>query len=215
VTPRLAVGPPARPADRLTARQHQQLVREELPRVRTAALAWRNGVAGLLAALLGFGLIRGRTDVSDLAPPSGAVVGVLLLLSLLAGTVSATLLLRAAHGRPASVSLGRADRGHNGRTLIALDHAETTAAVQALRLGLCLALVCGALLCIAVALTWYGPAKSTPAPELQVVTADSSRCGNVVRVVSGRLTLATDAGEMAVDLRDAIGLRPVPVCPAG
>lgn len=103
-------GPPADPADRLDARKMQQLVKNELPRVREAALAWRNGVGVLPAGLVGFGLVKGRSDVSQLASPYDAVVGGIMLLSLLAGTGAVLLLLRAAHGRPASVTLRETSR---------------------------------------------------------------------------------------------------------
>jgi hypothetical protein len=78
----------------------QRLQRDALPRVRAAAVAWRNGLAGLLAGLLGFSLVKGRSDVSQLAWPWNVAVGVLLLAALMIGGYGATRLLWAAHGRP-------------------------------------------------------------------------------------------------------------------
>src|SRR5512144_240910 len=89
------------PRDRLVARAQRRLPTDELPRVRAMALAWRNGLGALLAGLIGFGLVKGRTDVGELASPYGPLVGALLVLSLVAGSIAVVLLLRAAHGRPA------------------------------------------------------------------------------------------------------------------
>jgi hypothetical protein len=212
VTFSLAAGPPARPGDRIAARRRLLLVREELPRIRAAALAWRNGVAGLLAGIVGFGLVKGRTDVGQLASPHDAVVGGLLLTALLVGTIAALHLLRAAHGRP--VLLDLRDQGQGGDDPTGdVDHAETLAAARALLRGLVLALICGAFLCAAVGLTWYGPAKASP--RLQVTTPSGAHCGEVVRLESGQLRLKTRGGEIQVDLTQAMGLRPVDACPTG
>ncbi|MFF9264085.1 MULTISPECIES: hypothetical protein [Streptomyces] len=206
-------GPPADPADRINARHMQQLVKNELPRVREAALAWRNGVGVLLAGLVGFGLIKGRTDVSQLASPYDAVVGGVLLLSLLAGTGAALLLLRAAHGRPASVALRKTSRAGGGPSVrTATEHDEALRAADALSWGLGLCLLCMALLVLAVGMTWYGP--SAEKPGVEVITPAGTRCGQVVRVAGGRLTLKTDSGEQVIDLRGVTGLRAVDSCVA-
>ncbi len=170
MTVRLKPGPPASQSEGAAARERHQVVKDELPRVRAAALAWRNGVAGLLAALVGFGLIRGRNDINALAPPYDVVIGVLLLLALISGTVASLLLLRAAHGRPAATTLYPPGEDVDS-PLIGLDHIEALSALRALRAGLVLAILCGALLCAAVATTWYGPTRDNPAPQHQVVGA--------------------------------------------
>lgn len=209
MTIRIEPGPPAEPGDRASALEHHRAVAEELPRVRAAALAWRNGVAGLLAGLLGFSLIRGRSDVTALAQPYAAIVGVLLLLALILGGVAAFLLLRAAHGRPAAVALRQADG--RGSTVIGLDHAETLAAVRALRAGLTLALVAAGLLCAAVATTWYGPVSSSD-PQLGVLLPGGAVCGTVVEVSAGSLTLDTEHGRVQLPLDQAMSLYPVTQC---
>ncbi|MFD8743443.1 hypothetical protein ACFV01_10335, partial [Streptomyces sp. NPDC059616] len=100
MTWRAVPGPAGTPADRLAARHHRALLRRELPRVRESALAWRNGLAALLAGLVGFGLLRGRSDIGSLAAPYAVTVGLVLLLALLCGGAGGLSLLRAAHGRP-------------------------------------------------------------------------------------------------------------------
>ncbi len=134
MTLRVTPGPPADPADQVAARQDYQLVKDSLPRVRAAALAWRNGVGALLAGLIGFGLLKGRTDVGQLASPYDVVVGLLLLAALLAGTAAAALLLRAAHGRPAATTVAEY-RAHSGGSALGADHTEALRAAGALLWG--------------------------------------------------------------------------------
>jgi hypothetical protein len=182
----------------------------ELSRAREAALAWRNGLAALFAGLLGFGLVKGRTDVGRLARPYDVLVGGALLLCLLCGTLGALLLLRAAHGAPAGVRLltgvpAPATALHLG------DHLETRRTVRALTRGLALTIACGALLVTAVALTWYGPGKD--GPRVLVRTPSGVVCGEPVRTGGGRLLLRTDTGEIAVRLARAEALAAVEECP--
>ncbi|MGH3900927.1 MAG: hypothetical protein ACRDTA_22320 [Pseudonocardiaceae bacterium] len=208
MTVTLGAGPPATPADRRAAAHVQEAVYNELPRVRAAALAWRNGVAGLLAGLIGFSLVKGRSDIGELAEPFDVIVGVLLLAALLTGTIAALLLLRAAHGRPAATSLGDAQHA----APLGMDHAETLAAARSLTAGLILGLLCTVLLTTAVGTTWYGPAKDEP--RITVTTPGGTRCGEVVRLRSGTLTLKTDNGETDVDLASADGIGSVDSCTA-
>ncbi|MCX5215736.1 hypothetical protein OG689_42025 [Kitasatospora sp. NBC_00240] len=201
-------GPAADAADRLSALQDYQLVKNSLPRVRAAALAWRNGVGALLVGLIGFGLIKGRTDVGELASPYDAMVGFLLLAALVAGTTAALLLLRAAHGRPAAVAIR--EHKDSGGSALGTDHTEALRAADALLQGVVLSLACTALLVLAVGTTWYGPAKKDP--RIEVTTPTGTRCGEVVRMTAGRLTLKTNSGEITVDLDSAAGMRAVDSC---
>ncbi|GAA1899761.1 hypothetical protein [Actinomadura bangladeshensis] len=201
----LRPGPgPATPADLLRAREHDRLLRLELARVREAAVAWRNGLGGLLAALTGFSLIKGRADIGQLAPGWAVVVGVLLLVALLAGAAGALLLIRAAHGRPTLASAGTLPPGR------VADHLEALVAATVLRRGVTLTLVCAAFLVAAVATTWYGPERGKPA--LRITTPGGVVCGSVVRVDRGTLVLKTAAGEIATDLTTASAVQAVSTC---
>jgi hypothetical protein len=145
---------PAPPPDLTQLRQaqaRQALLSSELPRVRAAAGSWRNGLAGLLGALAGFGLVRGRDDVATLAAPWAGVAGALLLAALLAGALGAVALLRAAHGRPVVV------RAQDVLPAVVADHEEALQAARALRLGIALVFACTLLFVAAVGLTWYCP----------------------------------------------------------
>ncbi|MEH1168849.1 hypothetical protein V6V47_26030, partial [Micromonospora sp. CPCC 205539] len=155
---RLRPGPPATTADLRRAQQVAGLLRGELERVRAAAVAWRNGLGGLLVALVGFSLIRGRTDVTTLARGWGALVGLLLLAALAAGVGGALALLRAAHGPLSVTPVATLPPEPLG------DHLEAMAAVRSLRTGVRLVLLCTTLLVAAVGVTWYAPAHPTPHP---------------------------------------------------
>lgn len=209
-------GPAGVPGDRLAARRHRVLLREELPRVRESALAWRNGLAALLAGLAGFGLLRGRSDVGSLAAPYAVTVGAVLLLALLCGGAGGLSLVRAAHGRPAAPRAAAGGTHTSGIGSAASDHTEALRAAQALARGVPLTLLCAALLTAAVALTWYGPSKD--GPRVAVTTPDGTVCGDPLRTHGGRMTLQTDAGRVTADLTRATTVHAVTSCvplPAG
>lgn len=204
---RLLPGPHRATHDDLRlAQERDRLLRTELPRVQQAAAAWRNGLGALLAALIGFGLIKGRNDISQLDPRWGGWVGVLLLAALLTGACGALLLIRAAHGRPAVTSVRELPSSR------ATDHIEALACAAALRRGIGATLGCALLLVTAVGLTWYGPERAKPA--LRVHTVTGVVCGTAVRLSPGGvLVLKTDAGEMTVDLTTATAVTAVDRCP--
>ncbi|MFD6425407.1 hypothetical protein [Streptomyces sp. NPDC060198] len=204
---RVLPGRPAIPADRGAAARSRRMLAGELARAREAALAWRNGLAGLFVGLLSFGLVKGRAEIGKLAAPYGASVGTALLLSLVCGTYGALLLLRAAHGVPAATRLlpGTA-------SLHASEHLETMGTVRALRRGVILTVTCGALLVTGVAITWYGPAADKPG--LLVRTRSGTECGTPLRTQDGVLVLRTGTGEVAVPLTGITGLTPVEACPS-
>jgi hypothetical protein len=197
---RLRPGPTPTPDDLRRAREVAGLLKTELTRVRTAALAWRNGLGALLVALLGFGLIKGRSDVSTLATGWAALAGVLLLAALVGGAVGALALLRAAHGPLAVTPVADLPPPPAG------DHQEVIAAVWALRLGVRLVLTCVALLVAAVGVTWYGPPRT--GPFLQV----GSVCGTVTATAAGVVTIRTATGSVQVPLAGADAIRAVPAC---
>ncbi|MER7764039.1 hypothetical protein [Streptomyces sp. NPDC097619] len=205
-------GPAATPADRAAARHGRLLLHGESERVREAALAWRNGLGALLAGLVGFGLLKGRTDVAALAAPYAALVGGLLLGALGCGTVSAVLLLRAAHGRPAVSALPVREPGRPDPGPVAAGHVEALRAARSLTWGVVATLACTALLTAAVALTWYGPSRE--GPRLTVTTPAGTYCGEPLGAGAGRLRLRTAGGELSLDLATAVALHPVPACPA-
>ncbi|MFY1632868.1 hypothetical protein ACN27F_06185 [Solwaraspora sp. WMMB335] len=207
--PSYSLSPGPRPAtadDLRIAQDRDRLLRTELPRVQQAAAAWRNGLGALLVALVGFGLIKGRGDIGQLATGWAAAVGVLLLTALLSGTTGALLLIRAAHGRPAITSVRELSSSR------AADHVEALASATALRRGIAATLGCTLLLVAAVGTTWYGPERAKPA--LGVLTDAGVVCGTPIRLnPGGLLVLKTGSGEVTVDLTSAITIAAVDKCP--
>ena len=185
---------PPGPAEVLRARREQELLSSELPRVRADALAWRNGLAALLAGLVGFGLVKGRSDISDLNPTCAAAVGVLLLIALAVGAAAAFWLMTAAHGLPKVIPLGSQPPP--------TDHQEAVLSARRLRRGVLATLLCTAALVAAVATTWYGPTADSPAIRITLPDG-TTQCGSTLtdgpqgrRLTTANGTLAFPAGSV-------------------
>lgn len=202
---RLRPGPKATAEDLRDAQQRERLLRAELPRVREVAAAWRNGLGALLVALVGFGLIKGRSDITQLSTAWAGWVGLVLFAALVAGATGALLLIRAAHGRPTVTDVRLLPSSR------AADHIEALDAAAAARRGIAWALACATLLVAAVGTTWYGPERGKPA--LQATTPAGTACGSVVRLDHGILVLKTTAGEVTIDLTQASTISAVAKCP--
>lgn len=211
MTIRVSAGPPAEPHDRDAAKATRELLADELARVRAGALAWRNGLGALLAGLIGFGLIRGRSDITQLATLYAAIVGWLLLASLFAGAASAVLIMRAAHGRPYALALRKVVRNSVANPAEAARQAEAGASERALRWGVILCFCCVALLTGAVGMTWYGPGNSEAPIEVQLSNG-TRQCGEIVSLSADTLTLKTSLGQVAVNLAQADGMATVDSC---
>ncbi|MCX4572958.1 hypothetical protein OHB41_07140 [Streptomyces sp. NBC_01571] len=205
-----SAGPAAAPADRAAARHRRALVQRELTRVREAAAAWRTGLAALLVGMVGFGLVKGRSDIRGLAAPYDVLVGCSLLAALATGAAGAFLLLRAAHGRPAATAVQQTPPGRLAWGEEALDHVETLRAARSLTTGVVLTVLCAVALTVAVAISWYGPDRSVPA--LEVVTPDGTFCGTSRGITDGGLRLRARTGEVTVHLDDVRTLRAVDSC---
>ncbi|MFE2943780.1 hypothetical protein ACFXKG_32715 [Streptomyces sp. NPDC059255] len=206
VPPRITAGPPATAADLLASQERNRLAGEALPRLRAAALGWRNAAGALMAGLVAFGLVKGRTDVGQLAEPWAAGVGSLLLLALVCGALGAYLLNRAAHGSLAPPPLGARS------TRSAAEHLEVGDGLRALRCGIGMTLACTAFLVGAVASTWYGPSAKPPAVELST-PATGKLCGTVAGMRDGKLLLKTGGTTVDVATAALTQLRTVDDCP--
>jgi hypothetical protein len=202
---RPGAGPAATAEDLRSAQFRLELLNTELPRIRAEAAAWRNGLGVLLAALVGFGLIKGRSDVSTLDAAAAKAVGVLLALALVAGAVGALRLLRASFGKPSVVNV----KSLPPAPLYA--HSEALSSAEALRWGIRLTLACAVLLVAAVGVTWYGPPSATP--QLAVDTGSAPACGSVTSVSGGYLVLDTSLGPQRISLANVTSMKPVSSCP--
>ncbi|MFE3327949.1 hypothetical protein [Streptomyces sp. NPDC059176] len=205
--PEIEPGRTPRQADLNRRLRMEQHLGQELARVRETAKAWRNGLAGLLVALTGFGLVKGRSDVGQLAAPWAVAVGLLLLAALAVGSLGAAALLRAAHGFPTWVSAAEL------AAPVRIEHEEARRSVRALRVGVVGTGACAMFLISAVALTWYGPAKGNPV--LEVREHGTATCGEVEELRAGVLTLRTRSGSVDIPLAGADGIRAVESCSTG
>lgn len=205
MTASLSPGGQADSSEAVQAREQHQALRQELPRVREAAHSWRNGLAGLLLALIGFGLIRGPSEIDKVKAPWHVVIGCLLLASLAVGAFGAYRLLSAHNGRP------RAIRVNPDVSTATQDHLLALRALRDLRQGIVATFVCTALLVTAVATTWYGPEKSKP--KVAVRTTGSTLCGDGVTVDGPRLVLKTGAGQVSLVFADVVTIEAVEKCP--
>ncbi|MER7243175.1 hypothetical protein [Kribbella sp. NPDC000426] len=196
------------PTDRRIARVQRDLAKNSLPKVRAKALAWRNGLGALLAGLIGFGLIKGRTDVGELASPYAVLAGLALLAALIAGAVAALALLSAAHGALAEGSTKKLLKSRDPKSDV--DQDETAVASRALKRGVIAVGFCAGLLVLAVAVTWYGPAKEPS--KVSVTTPAGVVCGTVVKLEGGSLTVKTGTGDQVVPMSTATWLRVVDSC---
>lgn len=204
MTRRPLPGPAATPEQHRRAEERAELLRTELARIRSAALAWRNGLAALLTGLIGFGLVKGRSDVSTLDHRWAVAVGLILLAALVGGAVGAALLLRAAHGRFGVVPLSKVPPLDVG------NHLEAVASAHALKRGIVATLTCAALLVVAVAATWYGPAKEDP--RLRLDFTGGTACGKVLRIANGAVVIEAENGELTVPLDQLRAVKPVDAC---
>jgi hypothetical protein len=202
---RLKAGDNATPEDLHLAQSRERFQRAELERIRNAALAWRNGLAGLLAAITGFGLIKGRSDITALSPFWSRIAGILLAIALAVGILGALALLKAAHGLPAvrsATGLGR---------WVTAEHREAMAAARSLRQGIVGALACAVVLVIAVGVTWYGPARDTGS-YLRVATRSGSWCGRSVSLTGSKLRLEAPRGPVVLLVSDVLSITPAGTC---
>ena len=195
---------PPGPADLQQARRERELLRSELPRVREAALAWRNGLAALLAGLIGFGLVKGRSDISDLTSGWAAAVGVLLLTALVAGAAAAMWLMTAAHGLPKVFSLS------NGPPIS--DHGEAVLGARRLFRGIVATAVCTVALVAAVGATWYGAAADGPGIHVTFPNG-AVFCGSALTASRGGIGLTTDHGVITLPSESIVTARAGTPCP--
>jgi hypothetical protein len=199
--------------------QHRQdalntyrMVSQELPAVRAMADSWRKGMAGLLIAVVGFTVIRGRSDLSQLATGWALAVGGLLVGVVVVGGFAAYQILGAAHGWPRPVPAISGRRSDGTVAAAPTAHDMTMKSLTALRQGMGATVLSVALLLAAIAVTWFGPAKE-PARLIVTDGSGATMCGKVKQTDHGRVTLETTTGTTVVDLSKATNITPVATCP--
>lgn len=182
------------------AARRRKALDAELALTRGRATSWAKGIGALLAAGLTFSLVKGRSELTDLAPGFAVAVGVLLIAAIAVATVAVYFLLSAAYGRLGDVPPETTD------------HTLAVQTMDDLRSGLRWAVLGVVVLLLSVGVTWFGPAAD--GPSLQVVHAGgTSWCGEPIRTDGGILTLEVDGQEVQLDLAEVAQLLPLASCP--
>jgi hypothetical protein len=185
------------------------LVQTQLADVRKSAENWRTGLAGILALVTGFTLIKGPTDVSSLESWASYVVGVLLLLALACAAFGAWQSLGAAYGSPGTLT--RQDyRAAGGAT--GFDLKRATDAARKLRDAKLATIGALFLLCGAIGLTWYGPRPASVTVRVDRSSAPSI-CGKMGDSAAGHLDVTLPGGSsVRLEFADVVRLRSVASC---
>lgn len=154
----------------------------QLDSLRRQAEGWRTGLAGLTALLGAVLIVKGRSDISNLAPGVRYLVVVLLAVAFILLVAASLLALRAASGWPD-------DKIYlTGESLRAW-HAEESSRIRAgIRTAARLMVAGLVVLAGAVGLTWLGPAEATN-PLVSVETATGPACGELLGARDGHLIL--------------------------
>jgi len=173
--------------------------------------SWRKGLAGLLVAVLGFTLIRGRSDLGQLVTGWAVAVAVLLALVIAVGGFAAYQILGAASGWPKPIPAITGRRSDGSVASAPTTHDLAMKSLAALRQGMVAAALAVLLLLAAIATTWFGPAKESA--RLQVIDGSGAvLCGKVKETDHGKVTLETTAGTTVVQLGTVTSLAPVDAC---
>jgi hypothetical protein len=203
----------ATPLNRQDALNTYLVVSQELPAVRAMADSWRKGIAGLLIAVVGFTLIRGRADLNQLSSGWAIAVAALLCGVLVVGGFAAYQILGAAHGYPRPVPINTGQRTDKTSAKPMTSHDLAMRSLSGLRQGVLAAVLAAILMVAAIALTWFAPAKQS-ARLLVIDGAGAVMCGAVEQTDRGRVTLQTATGTVVIDLAGATNVAPVDECPA-
>ncbi|MBF6102305.1 hypothetical protein IU510_30255 [Nocardia cyriacigeorgica] len=209
---KLVPGPTATAIDRQDARNAYRAVSAELGAIRAMADNWRKGLAGLMVAVVGFSLIRGRTDLEKLDRGYAVWVAWLLAAALVTVAVAAYLILSAAHGSPRPRVFITGRRSDGGTATAITEHEIAMTALRQLRSGMAVAVGSVILLAAAVALTWFGPPRQ---PAMVQVTDGSGAtwCGRARTQGPGTITVEDRTGGVVVNLATATDIRPLHECP--
>ncbi|MFI6231849.1 hypothetical protein ACIBCR_31590 [Micromonospora echinospora] len=177
----------------ITEKRWTQLAQEtqfhQLESVRKQAEGWRTGLAGLTALLAAVLVVKGRSDVSGLAPTARYLVVALLAVAFALLVTASLLALRAASGWPD-------DRIYLTGEALRAWHASESARIRARIRDAARLMVFGLLiLAVAVGVTWLGPAEKKDAPLVSVETAAGTVCGELTGARDGHLVLGGPAAD--------------------
>ncbi len=161
----------------------QELKFQQLSSARKQAEGWRAGLGGLTALLTAVLIVKGRDNVSDLAPAFLWTV-VVLLGAVLALLVTATLLaVRASSGSPSAAIL------LTGENLRAWTKGEVQAVGRFIHWAAILTVTAVCVLALAVGITWTAPVARPMTPLVEVIMPAGHTCGELLGIADGNLVL--------------------------
>lgn len=178
-----------------------------MPRVRQAAHDWRNGAGALVAGILSFSLIKGKSDLAEVAEGWAVFAGALLALSLLLGLSASFLILRASHGLPLFISVD------NAQTSEVREYLEAIRSTGYLRLGIKVLTASLFSLAFSVAVVWYAPEREQD--KLVLATPAGSVCGTILMSAEGSITILTEKEPrtpILVQFREVTDMHTTPDC---
>jgi hypothetical protein len=174
---------------------------------RQQASTWRTGLATLTTLLTGVLVVKGRNDASALTRPFQILVAALLGFALGLLLWATMWVSRALAGPPGEEIL------LTGENLEEWTRAEVNKISTALRWAPRLAAASVLAVAIAVALTWFAPAReNTPLVQVTYSTGQQS-CGKLISATMDQLLLQLTTGPLLVPMSTVDALIPVTACP--
>jgi len=174
---------------------------------RQQASTWRTGLATLTTLLTGVLVVKGRNDASALTRPFQILVAALLGFALGLLLWATMWVSRALAGPPGEEIL------LTGENLEEWTRAEVNKISTALRWAPRLAAASVLAVAIAVALTWFAPARENT-PLVQVTYSTGQQfCGKLISATMDQLLLQLTTGPLLVPMSTVDALIPVTACP--
>ncbi|MFI5910587.1 hypothetical protein [Dactylosporangium sp. NPDC051541] len=198
-------------SDRWHWGQKAQLLKfNQLEAARRQAESWRTGLTGITVLLSAVLVVKGRDNVSTLAPPYPLLV-LLCFLAALAALVVATLAaLRAASGVPGDECLLTAE------DLEAWSKAETTDVYRWITVARRLTVGGLWLIATGAAVAWLAPANLADPPLVRVDSPTGPICGRMTQLGDGIVRIEVTRGQSrtihVLPLDSAVTLDVVAAC---
>jgi hypothetical protein len=198
--PTIVASRPASPYDLYWQQRANELALQSLPSIRSSAKQWAATIGALTGVFSIAALIKGRSNVADIAAGWSTFVGVAVAVALLAAVVAVTEAALAGQGSPIEMEIsGTAARG--------LLRSEAKTAAKQLRLSRFFTLIATLLIGVAVGALWYAPARTIAIAQpltLVVRTAHGSICGRLrsssfpgLEITAGGATIDLPAAQIS------------------
>ena len=189
------------------AQRAQQLRFTQLDVARRQAETWRTGLTGVTALLGAVLIVKGRTDIADLAPPYPAILLALFGIALAAFVIATLQAIRAASRTPGDECL------LTGEDLERWTEAEVHQIQRAIRTARLLTIAGVCSLAAGAGTTWLAPARSPALPTVRVQSSQGQYCGRLSQIGSDTLKISGPTGYYLVPLTSVVRVDAVASCP--